>query len=59
MGEERQSKKWSIFEWILLITIILMVGAAIAYFVFDFPITFIPIIFVFPFFGGMFRKKNK
>jgi hypothetical protein len=45
-------------QWILLITIILMIGFAIAYFFFDFPVKFIPVILIFPLFGGLFNKKK-
>lgn len=56
--EGDRQKKWGLFDWILLVSIVLMAGVAIADFVFDFPITFIPIIFVFPLFGGIFRKRK-
>jgi hypothetical protein len=53
-----KSRNRGFMQWILLITIILMIGFAIAYFFFDFPVKFIPVILIFPLFGGLFNKKK-
>ncbi|WP_029904281.1 hypothetical protein [Prevotella sp. 10(H)] len=59
MDDKKENSKWGWMQWMLLITIVLMIVFAIAYFFFDLPVKFIPIIFVFPFFGGIFRRKKE
>ncbi|WP_419032147.1 hypothetical protein [Dysgonomonas gadei] len=53
-----ENGNWGFMQWALLITIILMIGFAIAHFFFDFPVKFIPIILIFPLFSSIFSKKK-
>lgn len=54
-----ESRNWGFMQWVLLASIVLMIGFAIAYFFFDFPVKFIPIIFIFPLFSSIFSKKKQ